>query len=295
MPDRITHIKRFTNGKAWVDVERIDQLVRTSGQGPTFTRTIQNIFWMDEGKDSDNPSRKMHTLTVSNPHGPESVDVLVIDRCTFLVDSGLPNIVRKFRNREDDNNDGRKTTSVRITSSDDTSQYVDVEVVDKFYDHDNDGRVQFRMRNQGLEKNANGPGGPPINPPYRLDPYQNIVGVSWGKKDHPHHDTPSSGDDAYMWFEIRTEWIQDWSAPIESHIVWVHRIHSSTQGPVSGTGDLPLFLEKDYIFPPPFHPPESSEDPGYPPNGATQGYTMVLNYSDGARIAYGQPITEVYQ
>jgi hypothetical protein len=204
VPSRISHVKRFYGSgegdeRAWVDVERIDQLTRNSGTGPTFQATVQRIRWDDdgEGNDSANGTRSMHKLTVSNPNGPESVDILIIDNCKFSPrqDAG---VLRKFRNYDDDNNAARETTSVRIESDDDTSQYVDVEIVDKFHDRDSDGRVIFKMRNHAYEDNENGPGGPPSNPPYRLDPYQAIIGVSWGKKNHHDSGKDFSGYPRYI-------------------------------------------------------------------------------------------------
>jgi hypothetical protein len=239
----------------------------------------------------------MHTVTISNPNGPESVDVLVIDNCAFSPRQN-DGVLRKFRNRDDDDNVARETTSVRIESSADTSQYVDVEIVDKFHDRDSDGRVIFKMRNQRYEDNVNGPGGPPINPPYRLDPYQSIVGVSWGKKDH-HHQSPSDDDSKYMWYEIRFQEDVDWySKENNSSIVWVHRIHSSSPWPypeVDSQG-FATSHEMDWVFPPPFHEPNpDTGDPGNPPQGSHQEWTMAVNYSDGARISIGYPVEEVYK
>jgi hypothetical protein len=159
----------------------------------------------------------MHTVTIFNPNGPESVDVLAIDNCAFSPRQN-DGVLRKFRNRDDDDNVARETTSVRIESSDDTSQYVDVEIVDKFHDRDSDGRVIFKMRNQRYEDNANGPGGPPINPPYRLDPYQAIVGVSWGKKDH--HSGKSGYDAPLLRLSADTVWSgEGW--PPGKWVIWV--------------------------------------------------------------------------
>ncbi len=91
-------------------------------------------------------------------------------------------------------------TAKGATPSEDKSQYVDIEVIGSFnWDdyrktpyqklkeaHEHSQRTKTRMNNKNLIDSSDKPNrsydNDEINPPYRIDPLQNIVNINWGSK-----------------------------------------------------------------------------------------------------------------
>ncbi|WP_409188461.1 hypothetical protein [Bradyrhizobium sp. RDM4] len=193
---------------SWIDVRRIQKNQVVQGSGKDYQKTTQKLKWYEDVEGLiGNRDWKFTPIKIippdEDPDNPQLwFEVDVVDEYTVIDND--QRIARKFDNA--DENRRRKVTPRRVTHFDtpadddpayanggiikdykktkgteDQDQYLDYEVVGKFARVDNDQRTIVSLQNDYLVKQTREPDqdyGGAINPPWRLDPLQNIVNVT---------------------------------------------------------------------------------------------------------------------
>jgi hypothetical protein len=212
----------------YLDIERMETVVATQGQGPGWQQTIHGLKWFDDPNDEQggkgNPARDTTILKIcppdDNPDDPALwVPVPVTDKWwaregdqgkRYLHQNTDENVARSITvlrithkdTNQDDNHDftgedrnppqGGVIASdqyERLDGTEDKDDYVEQEFITDYQtrtggDHfgmGNDQTLKFRLDNDFLKEafDATDTSSPPINPPWRLDPFQNIVNVQF--------------------------------------------------------------------------------------------------------------------
>lgn len=248
---RKSHIKRIfkdddPTSDQWIDVERLDELVFISRRQFPWREKHWRFDWDSFDPDGvDVDGKEIPKKKIKNPADAKDDDSSVIEvpiRAVVVVTTGKKNQYQEYKQYflSDDSSQFRETHSRRIYHHDlaegaiddgnnpprnpddylnalndqDEDQFVDVEIIDKFWTHEKDSRgphgeritaawqekkwlidsdTDQLLREPLLEsdkvnlegfqdiRNPSGDGDSvTIDPPWRVDPLQNIVNVNWG-------------------------------------------------------------------------------------------------------------------
>lgn len=247
---RKSHIKRIyqnddTESSVWIDVERLDELRFVSRKDYPWREKRWRFDWDTFNPDGENVTKKKVKQHRDDPDS-DSIEVPVRDM--VFVTEGREQKYQAYRHFfiNNDSNSTRETHSRRIyhhdiaeeslddqrnpprdpdaylnaLSDQDEGQFIDVELLDKYWTNENESRDAHGNKKEGVwqEKKwllndkdvdpllkeplldsdkinledfqgINNPSGGglgdvagsvTVDPPWRLDPLQNIINVNWG-------------------------------------------------------------------------------------------------------------------
>jgi hypothetical protein len=197
---------------SYLDLERIDRYVTKEGSGQDYQKTTLRLKWYED-EEGKIPNGRRHTRTLKiippgeDPDNPSLWFEVPALKSITIIDNDQ-RIVRRFNNT--DTNTRRKVKVRRVThfdtpfdddpayaqggvirnyekmeNTEDEDQYLDVEIPLNFTTIDYDQRTRAALNNQYLIEATREPDqnyGDAINPPWRLDPLQNIVNVRLDNK-----------------------------------------------------------------------------------------------------------------
>jgi hypothetical protein len=236
-PTRKTHIKRIYKNDdpdtgLWVDIERIDELTYTSGTGFAQQTKVWTFDWSGFDPNGEGVTKKKIQDPNDNtdPKDPAAAVIEVPVRDQLVVTQGANAQYQQYTHffANDASNSSRETHSRRVYHYDvpddqldenknpprdtqdylnalgdkDSSQYLEVEILDAFTTNENENRdshgrlkpsawqekrwlvanasdVLLRDRDGDISNDSaiKNPADGIIDPPWRLDPLQNIVNV----------------------------------------------------------------------------------------------------------------------
>jgi hypothetical protein len=239
-PTRKTHIKRIYKNDdpdtgLWIDIERIDELTYTSGTGFAQQTNVWTFDWESFDPNGEGVTKKkiQDPNDDTNPDDPAAAVIEVPVRGQLLVTQGAKEQYQQYNHFfvNDVTNSSRETHSRRVYHYDvpddqldenknpprdpqdylnalgdkDSSQYLEVEILDAFSTNENETRDSHgRLKpsawqeRRWLVNNAsdallhdrdgdtskdfatNNPVDGIVDPPWRLDPLQNIVNIGIG-------------------------------------------------------------------------------------------------------------------
>jgi hypothetical protein len=182
---RKTHMVRITNPNddtVFVDVKCIDQIgfVDPHEQGQEYVYRLNNT--------QVNASRKVHAATITGSDG-STVSVERIDQWECLIPQEVAQEERfRMIGNAQEPPVHFKTHVFRVTNPANPDIWVDVQRIDELSIVVPQEQAQEKIFTlQWPDDDMTNPSnvdtssdGSSINPPWRLDPFQNIVGVSWG-------------------------------------------------------------------------------------------------------------------
>lgn len=196
----------------WIDLQRIEQFVTVEGAGFNYQKTFHHLEWYDdEDGDVPNNRRKTRVLKIippdENKDDPsvwfevpltEQIEILDADQRIFRsFENGVENERREVEVRRvthfdtpyDDDPDLDEGGIIRdyhkTEGTEDEAQYLDVEIPTESASLDHDQLTILKLDNADLIDASREPettyAEGEINPPWRLDPLQNIVNVQLGQ------------------------------------------------------------------------------------------------------------------
>jgi hypothetical protein len=190
--DRKTHMIRITdpnNSSSYVDVKIIDEIsfIDQHDNAQETTYTVDNH--------NDNTNRQVHVVTVTGSDGVSTADVERVDVWSVLDPHDQTNAAQESQFALIGNMQEPPvhlvTHDFTIVNPDNSNIWIKVQRIDQLsvvdqHDPDNAAQETIYTLNWPDDDSTNpsvvdtSDDGTSINPPWRLDPFQNIIDLQWG-------------------------------------------------------------------------------------------------------------------